>query len=372
MSTPIRILHVFGKMNRGGAETLIMNIYRNINRSLIQFDFLVHTEDKCDYDDEIRQLGGKIFSIPPYEGVNHFKYKRILNNFFSSHSEHHVVHGHVRSTASIYLKIANSYNKKTIAHSHSTSSGSGFTSLYKDFLQYFIRYNADYFFACSMDAGEWLFGKNIVNSQRYYLVKNAIDINKFKFNKYLRNELREKLNLENNNVIGHVGRFTDEKNHSFLIDILEEILDVDKSYKLLLIGVGPLENYIKKIVTERKLDNYVIFLGNTSYVEKYLNAMDIFVFPSIYEGLGISVIEAQASGLPCVISNSIPEEVVASHNVKSLDLNHPAEVWSNTIINIAKVFKREDLSHELRGNGYDIHSLTHWVSNFYWELNQNY
>ena len=163
MSEPIRILHVFGQMNRGGAETMIMNLYRHIDRTKIQFDFMVHSEEKCAFDDEIGQLGGKIYRVPRYNGRNHFLYIKEWSKFISNHKEYKIIHGHIRSTASFYLKVCKDNDRVTIIHSHSTSSGSGIiSSVVKNILQYPIRKIADYFIACSIPAGKWLFGENIV------------------------------------------------------------------------------------------------------------------------------------------------------------------------------------------------------------------
>ena len=163
MVEPIRILHVLGALNRGGAETMVMNIYRNIDRNRVQFDFIVHTNEKCDYNDEIINLGGKIYSMPRYNGKNHIKYKKAWNNFFKRHIEYKIVHGHMRSTAAIYLSIGKKHGLKTIAHSHSTASrGNKFEKLVKNVLQIPLRYTANYLFACSEEAGKWLFGKKAI------------------------------------------------------------------------------------------------------------------------------------------------------------------------------------------------------------------
>ena len=161
----IRILHVLGSLNMGGAETLIMNLYRNIDRDKIQFDFVVHTNKIGLYEDEIKELGGKIYRIQRYKGINHFSYKKEWNNFFEEHKEYKIIHGHMRSTASIYLKIAKKYGRITIAHSHNTSNGHGFSSLVKKILQYNIRNVSDYFMGCSYEANKRLFGKTCLNTQ---------------------------------------------------------------------------------------------------------------------------------------------------------------------------------------------------------------
>ena len=215
MSDPIRIIQVFAQMNRGGAETMIMNLYRMIERSQIQFDFIVHTNEECAYDNEIRSLGGRIYRVPRYNGKNHFEYIKSWNKFFKTHPNYKIIHGHVRSTASIYLKIAKKFGLVTIAHSHSTSSGTGFSSIVKNILQYPIRNIADYLFACSEQSGEWLFGKNASKRNNFVILKNSIDVKKFVFNERVRFEKRKELKIDDKFVIGHIGRFIPSKNHKF-------------------------------------------------------------------------------------------------------------------------------------------------------------
>lgn len=219
MKEKIRILHVLGGLNRGGAETMVMNVYRNIDRSKIQFDFIIHTTEKCDYEDEIKNLGGEIYRVPRYNGKNHIVYKNVWHKFFRLHSEYKIIHGHLRSTAAIYLNIAKKYKLKTIAHSHNTSSGSGVAAVIKNVMQIPIRYIADYLFACSDDAGKWLFGKNVINNKKYRIIENSIDCDSYMYNDHLRNNMRKSLDLNDKYVIGHVGRFNIQKNHEFLLEV---------------------------------------------------------------------------------------------------------------------------------------------------------
>ena len=203
----IRILHVLGSLDRGGAETMIMNLYRNIDRSKVQFDFLIHTDRECDYNEEIRSMGGKIYSLKRFKGYNLCQYIKQFKDFFIKHPEYEIIHGHMRSTASIYLKIAKSMGRYTIAHSHNTSSGNGISALGKNLIQLPLRYIADYYFACSIEAGEWLFGKKIIKSDKFYILKNAIDMGAFVFNQNIRDLKRKELGFEDFFIIGNVGRF---------------------------------------------------------------------------------------------------------------------------------------------------------------------
>lgn len=365
MSKEIRILHVLGSLDRGGAETMIMNIYRNIDRSKIQFDFIVHTNEKCDYNDEILEYGGKIFNIPRYTGKNHFKYKRAWIEFFNSYPQYKVIHGHMRSTASIYLRIAKKYGLVTIAHSHSTASrGNVLEKIVKKIMQFPIRYRADYLFACSNEAGKWLFGRNSIKKDNYKVIKNAIDIEKYTFNEVKRSEIRKKLNIQNKFVVGHVGSFTYPKNHKFLIDVFYEIQKQEKDSVLLLIGDGVLRPQIEEQIKKFGINNKVIMTGVVSNVNDYMQAMDVFVFPSIFEGLGMAVIEAQAAGLQCIVSENIPKEAYITEKIKNISLHKKYEIWVNQIIKYTDL-KRKNEYKKLNDNGYSINDVASALEKFY-------
>ncbi|CZR05619.1 Glycosyltransferase involved in cell wall bisynthesis [Trichococcus flocculiformis] len=364
MNEPIRILQVFAEMNRGGAETMIMNLYRNIDREKIQFDFIVHTQEKCAFDDEIEELGGKIYRVPRYIGTNHFAYKKVWKDFFVNHANYKIIHGHVRSTASIYLKIAKSYNLTTIAHSHSTSSGTGVSSVIKNLFQYPIRNTSDYFLACSESAGKWLFGDEIVASNKFNILNNAIETDQFIFNNQIRKAIRNEFDIEGKYVIGHVGRFQRMKNHEFLIDIFKSIHDEIEDSTLLLIGDGPLKESVQSKVRRENLENSVIFAGVRSDVSDIFQGMDLFLFPSLFEGLGIVVVEAQAAGLSCIISDQIPNEAIVTNLVEKAPLSKSSEYWAEKAMKKTN-YLRKDTSKFIKNAGYDIHDTTKWLENFY-------
>ncbi|HLR52451.1 MAG TPA: glycosyltransferase family 1 protein [Candidatus Avamphibacillus sp.] len=367
MSKPIRVLQVFAQMNRGGAETMIMNLYRNIDRSKIQFDFIVHTEEKCDFDDEIYKLGGRIFRVPAYKGKNHINYWKSWRDFFNDHPEYNIIHGHVRSTAAIYLRIAKKYGLTTIAHSHNISSGNGFSALIKNLLQYPIRYVADYLFACSKAAGKWLFGTEACKKSNFHILNNAIDVKDFTFNKEVRKKKRKEFGIEDRFVIGHVGRFHPQKNHDFIVDIFKSIHDRYNNAVLLLVGDGELRQTMERKVNELGLSDQVIFTGVRSDIPELMQTMDLFLFPSLYEGLGIVVVEAQAAGLHCIVSKTIPKEVYITDLVKSISLKQKAEEWADEALKIAE-FDRLNFRDTVKSSGYDITETTKWVENFYLQV----
>lgn len=367
MKKPIRVLHVLGRLNRGGAETMVMNLYRKIDRSKVQFDFIIHTNDKCDYSDEILSLGGVIYSIPRFIGKNYIQYSRAWDRFFKEHPEYKIIHGHVRSTASIYLQIAKRNDLITIAHSHNTSSGISFSAFSKNMLQYPIRYIADYLFACSISAGKWLFGKSVMERRNFVILKNAIETKEFTFNQDIRNKIRKQLQVEDKYLIGHIGRFNTQKNHHLLIDIFNAVSSINKNSILLLIGDGELRTEIEKKVNDLGLTDSVIFMGVRSDIPELLQAMDCFLFPSLFEGLGIVTIEAQAAGLPCLVSNSIPEEAYITDLIESLPLSCSIEQWAERILFYSNNIERRVVKKEIERSGYDINSTVQGLQKFYLE-----
>lgn len=366
MDSPIRVLHVIGIMNRGGAETMIMNLYRKIDRSKIQFDFVENTSEPAAFDDEIQALGGRIFRCPHYNGKNHFAYKRWWHTFFQTHrGEFPIVHGHLGSTAAIYLSIAKKYGAYTIAHSHSAGKG---TVMYQIFA-YRTRRVADSFFACSRNAAVSRYGKEIGNDKyRCQIINNAINIDQFHFNQEVREEIRQHYQITMDSfVVGHVGRFVGAKNHIFLVDIFEEIHKKKSDAVLLLVGDGERRAQIEAYIAEKNLQDYVILTGVQSNVWDYYQAMDVIVMPSLYEGLPVSLVEAQAAGLPCCVSTAVPKEAALTELVQFRSLTDSAEDWGDWVLRQSQV-PRRDRKAELQTAGYDIFGTSKWLENYYTEV----
>ena len=318
---PRRVLHMIASLELGGSQSMVMNLYRKIDRTKIQFDFIVDHTDSDTLREEIKSLGGKIFVLPTFKGINIIEIIRAWNHFFAEHPEYDILHTHSRSYASIYLPIAKKHGVVTIAHSHSSSNGRGVSAIIKNLLQFPIRYQADYLFACSDKAGRWLYGKKAIMNSNYCVIPNGIDLERFAFDEIIRCQMRQELGInEDAFVIGHVGRFTVPKNHKFLIDLFANFHKGNENSKLLLVGSGELFDSIKRQVDRLEISDAVILVGNRINTEDYYQAMDTFVFPSLWEGLGIVVVEAQANGLPCLISENVPREAVLTRNVKSLSL----------------------------------------------------
>lgn len=365
MSGAVRVLHVVGSMGIGGAETMVMNLYRQIDRQRVQFDFVVHTDQAGAYDGEIKSLGGRIYSCPRYRGVNHLSYRKWWKTFLRDHAEYKILHSHIRSTASLYLPIARKHGLVSIIHSHSTSNGKGIQAAFKDILQLPLRRQADYMFACSEEAGKWLFGKKAVRSERFHVVPNAIDCERFRFDPVLRESVRKELGVEESFVIGHVGRLTPEKNHSFLFRIFQELLKREPNAALILLGDGKLRDNLKKEASALGISDRVMFFGARRNVSDYYQAMDAFVFPSVWEGLGIAALEAQASGLPCLIADTVPRAVdIGASLVTFLPLDKPAAEWAGMIHSV----QRNDTSQFVRKAGYDIRNNAMAFQRFYEKL----
>lgn len=364
MKQPIRILQVFKGMNMGGAETMIMNIYRNVDRSIIQFDFIVHTSNKCYYDDEILSMGGKIYRAPRFNVKNYWKYVKWWKCFFNEHQDYKIIHGHVRSSASIYLSLAKRRGLTTLIHSHSMSSGTKYATLFKNILRYPIISAADYLFACSTNAGEWLYGKKACLKNKFKILNNAIDVEKYAFDNYEREQLRKEMNIDEKLVIGHVGSFRTPKNHDFLVNIFKVILDREPNALLLLVGDGELKEKIKDKVKRLNIAENVIFTGVRSDIPELLSVMDILVFPSLWEGLPVTLIEAQASGLPCVISDVITDEVLLTPHVQSVSLLKSPEHWANLILSMDTT-NREYYSKFIIESGFDIKETATKLTKFY-------
>lgn len=356
---PIRVLCVFSTLDRGGAETMCMNLYRHIDRNKVQFDFVKHTSKIGDYEKEILVFGGKIFEAPKLKASNYFEYANWWKHHFDRHPEHIIVHGHYFTISAIYFRIAHKYNRVTIGHSH--FSAINIPNLKTCLVNLFLKNvgkHSDFKLACSGEAGEWLFP-----NKKYILLKNAINIKDFQYSETIRNEYRLKFNIKKNDIVlGTIGNFRQQKNPMGLIDIFKEVLKKNKNSKLVWIGSGPLEKDIKKRINDEHLNDCVYLTGSRSDVNKLLQMMDVFLLPSFYEGLGVALIEAQANGLRCFCSDRIPREVDVTGRCSFLPLNCPT-LWADEISKSDN--KRVDTQKNIIDAGYDIASTSKWLQEFY-------
>lgn len=299
---PIRIAQVIGKWVGGGVEAVVMNYYKNMNRNNIQFDFICDEDSSCIPYKEIEQLGGKVILVPPYQKL--FRYNKELKKILKE-GNYRIIHSHINTLSLFPLRIAKKVKIPIrIAHSHSTTNKKEFKkNMLKQVLRPFSKIYANRYFACSEYAGRWLFGDKEFEKGNITVINNAINLEKFKYNEEVRKKKKEELQIEDNTlVIGHIGRFVEQKNHRFLIDIFNEIHKKNINSVLLLAGQGPLLDEIKEKVKKLNLANSVKFLGQRKDVSELYQAMDIFVLPSLYEGLPVVGVEAQANrAIMCII-----------------------------------------------------------------------
>lgn len=364
---PLRVLHVIGAMNRGGAETLVMNLYRNIDRERIQFDFLVNDMGGCDYDEEIGELGGKMFEVPRYNIANYPVYRRACQAFFSNH-HHPVVHGHIGLPAPIYLSIARRHGAACIAHSHAQNYPLSPGELIFRIATHPTRRCADRFLACSVQAGLDRYGEEVVHSDRFHVLKNGIDIERSRFSEQARVSIRRELGVDlQTPLFGHVGRMTHIKNQTFLLEVFARILNTLPSAQLVLVGRGEDEADIRSRVAALGIGDHVQLLGVRDDVPAILSALDVFIFPSLKEGLANATVEAQASGARCLLSTGVPELARISPDTIFKPLDAGAEAWSAQAIDLYRhpADNRVSAALDARAAGFDIADSAAWLTDYY-------
>lgn len=359
MNTKLRILQVVNIMDRAGIETMLMNYYRNIDRNEIQFDFLTHRPREGAYDSEIISMGGKVYHAPRLFPQNYFNYFKYMQNFFAEHQEYQCVHSHIDTMSAFPLFAAKCSGVPIrISHSHSTQ-------LEKD-AKFFIKYLAklavpnvaNVYCACSEQAGMFMYGE-----REFKVINNTIDLNIFSYDRTVRNIIRAKLGLINTFVVGHVGRYCYIKNQTFLLEVFAVLRNHIKNAKLILIGKGEDETMLRKKAEDLDCAEDVLFLIDRTDVNELYQAMDVFVMPSLFEGIPVVSIEAQANGLPCILSNRISKEVNLSGEVTLLGLEESKERWAMAIESAPKERIQNSID-QLRKAGYDVKSeakkLTLW------------
>ena len=338
MNQPTIVLHVVGRLDIGGAESRIMDLYRNIDREKVQFHFMQHTSDKCAFEEEVLSLGGKVYHVPRFNVKNYFEYKKAWKEFFTGHPEIKVVHGHMTSTAAIYLPIAKKAGVRiTIAHARSAGVDPGIKGKITNFLRRNLYKKCDYRFTCSKLAGDAVFGDQNQAQRKARFIPNAIEVDKFAFDIETRVSVRQELGITDKYVIGHVGRFAPMKNHSYMLEILEQCIKIEKEKNLpetvmLFLGDGPLKEEIQQKAAEKGIASRILFMGNKKDVYRYYQAMDYFLLPSFYEGLPGTAIEAQASGLPGIISDAVTEEAVVTDLMQMRSVKEDARIWAEQIM----------------------------------------
>lgn len=368
INQPIRIAQIVGKWLGGGVESVIMNYYRNIDRKKVQFDFICDSDSTNIPYKEIESLGGRVFLIPPYQKL--FKYhselKKILKN-----ENYSVVHSHINTLSVFSLFAAKCANIPVrIAHSHSTTNVKEKKNILKQLLRPFSKIFATDYMCCSELAGRWLFGNKTYDDGKVYLLNNAIDVEKFIYNEKIRSKKRKEFDLKTGTlVIGHIGRFVEQKNHEFLVSIFDELHKMEPNSVMLFAGQGPLINDVKEKVHNLSLDGSVRFLGQRNDVNELYQAFDVFVLPSLYEGLPVVGVEAQASGLLCVLSDDMTKETKIIDSTIFISLDKSPKYWATKIIQKNKNFVRKDVKDEITANNFNIKSEVERLLTKYLELN---
>lgn len=363
---PIRVLQIMGIVESGGVEAVIMNYYKHIDKSRVQFDFVVHKGSNPNYIAIVKAMGAKVYEVTPYSNPIGFMkdvYKIIKQG------DYRIVHSNMNALSVFPLLVAYLAGVPVrILHNHTTDTkAEPLRTFIKRLLRPFAKLFANQYWACSKLAGEWMYGKGAVESGKVEVINNAIDLQKFAFNQEKRDSLRQELDLTNSFVVGHVGRFMTQKNHEFLVDIFAEIAREKANAKLLLIGEGVLKSKIERKVKLLGIANRVIFTGARSDVADLYNAMDVFLLPSHYEGLALVGVEAQANGLQYFLSDVITREVEVTDLCHFISLNKSAKEWSDDILSVEGAVRENKLT-DISKAGFDITVETKKVEKFYLEV----
>jgi glycosyltransferase EpsF len=362
MQQPIRILHVIRKMNRGGAETLIMNAYRHIDRDRFQFDYAVHEEEAGHYDEEIKELGGRIFVLPAPLRSGLRGYLGALRRTLKDSGPFEVVHSHVHHSSGFILPAAKRCGVPIrISHSHTTEdgySGSLKRYVYRFAMEQAIRKYATHFLGCSEQACHALFGRSSLARDNVEVLPNGIDLTRFLNEEGGKQAMRMRLGLPAEGLlVGQVHRFDPEKNHRFTVDWFESLRRLNERAHLVLVGDGELRPEVERALERKGLSPYATFLGIRSDVPDILKALDLLIMPSVYEGLGIILIEAQAAGIPVLCSDAIPVEADLKLGiVERLTLDLGAEHWAEAALRLieAEVPDADTRRTALVSRKYDI------------------
>lgn len=370
MNQPTIVLHVVGRLNIGGAESRIMDLYRNIDREKVQFHFMQHTAERCAFEDEVERLGGKVYHVPRFNVKNYFTYKKAWKDFFKAHPEIKVVQGHMTSTAAIYLPIAKKAGVEvTIAHARSAGVDPGIKGKITAFLRRNLYEKCDYRFTCSELAGEAVFGDQNQIPRKAIFIPNAIEVDKFKFDEETREQIRYELGIKDKFVIGHVGRFSHMKNHKYMLQILKQCIKIEKENRLpetmlMFLGDGEMKEEIMEEAVAMGISSRVLFLGNKRDVYRYYQAMDYFLLPSLYEGLPGTAVEAQASGLPGIMSDTVTREAIVTDLLQVRSIKENPELWAEQIMKAGKM-DRNRYAQEVKNASFDVKEQAKRMQEFY-------
>lgn len=365
---PVRIAQIMGYMNGAGVEAVVTNYYKYIDKDKFQFDFICCEGSTNIPYDEIESQGGRVILIPPYKKM--ISYQKELKKVLKENN-YKIVHSHVNALSVFSLFAAKRAGVKIrIAHSHSSSNKKEKTrNIVKNVLKLFSKTFSNYYVGCSELAARWLFGNKTFDSGKVRILNNAIDLEQFQFNGKIRKEKRNELNISDDTfVIGHIGRFMKQKNHSFLIDIFNEILKLKPNSLLLMAGQGPLIDEIKNKVNNLNIEENVKFLGQRSDANELYQAFDVFLLPSLYEGLPVVGVEAQASDLLCFFSDDMTKETKVLESSVFMSLDNSPEEWAKKIVKSFNNRVRGNSNNEMTKNGFNIKEEVKKLEKMYLDL----
>lgn len=372
-SSPLRVLVLDTVMDRGGAETMMMNYLRHFDREKVTYDFLVNRDYRAAYEDEIESLGSHVYRMCPMYPQYFGRYKREFRDFLKQHPEYTVIHSNLEERSYFPLRIAAEQGVPVrIAHAHNRPVGFDLKSVFREYFRMRLPKYVTHMFACGTEAGDWLFGKQ--NRDKVIQQRNAIDTAQYRYDPQVAVQVRQEFGVTDPNtfVLGHVGRFFPQKNHAFLIDIFVELHKQCPNSVLWLVGGGELndelKNQIRAKVDELGLHDSVRFLGVRSDVYRLLQGMDSFILPSLYEGLPVTMIEAQAAGLPCTISDRVPRQCDVTGNVQVVGLEDAPQTWAARVLDQHRQLLDADRSagaDVVAKQGFDIQANAEWLQQFY-------
>lgn len=359
---PIRVLQIVSSMIVGGTENFLMTNYRYVDKNRVQFDFLKHRDSHDYYDDEILGMGGRIYSVPPINPIRQVQYDAAVSHFFKEHKgTYPIIHSHLNSLSAYSLRIAKREGIPVrIAHAHAKPNTINYKTPIIMYTKHIIKNYYTDAFACSNEAGKWLFGNS-----PFTIIPNAIDSNMYLPQEQIRRDIREELGISDGFVIGMVANFKTVKNHGFIVNVFSKILKKVPDAYLVLVGYGEVKANIEKLVADMNLSNRVIFTGLREDVNRVLQGLDVFVLPSVSEGFAISVLEAETVGIPCVVSTGVPTDVKLFDEMNTSFISTANEDdWIEKIISLQKATKRNWVK-EISKTQYDVRNNAEKLMEFY-------
>lgn len=346
-----KILQVMTIMNRGGAETMVMSYYRALDKSRYQFDFLVHRQERGAYEDEIERMGGRIIRAMPIRPGNYFRYFKFLDDFFREHADEYIaIHAHIQENSGFAFKYAAKYGiRNRLSTSHIAGVSYDLKYPFRLYAQMYLKKYVTVRLSCGKDAGRAMYGR-----KPFIVMQNAVDTAAFAFNKETSIEVRKEFGLGNSLVIGNTSRVCHRKNHLFMVEILAEMLKIRPDTKMVFLGENSEKNMLTSVIDRYNLQDHILFLGARGDVNRIVQAYDVFLFPSLREGLPVAVVEAQAAGLQCFLSDTIDRQTDITGDVTFLSLSLSAAQWAELIL-AGVPYPRHDNCKKLIDAGYDVH-----------------